>query len=368
MTRLLLTLLCAIAATCAAWAQAEVVWPLGTTLDLGTARDTVKVLYGRLPLVNQGDSSLVIVNTQSSCGCTVATYTSQPIAPGDTGWINIAYDVRSIPGPISKKVLVYTNGHPRRSAIKVAGKVIGSPQNVTDHYPVAIGPVSLSHSILPLGETYQGHGVNAYFSGYNTASDTVQVAASQVPDGLAVNVLPQQVEPGGTFIVSAYYAAGTHSQWGLNQEQFVLEAAPLHTPSSTVAGMGRLTVTATVKEDFSKLTDKQRAKAPVALLSGDKADFGQYDSAGTASLQQQFTITNAGKQPLEIRRLQTSADGVGATASATRIKPGKSAAVTVTVAPTLLQGKPLLNETLTVITNDPSQPVQLVRLVGYAKN
>ena len=49
------------------------------TIDQGTAVDHT------FKFTNTGKAPLVITNATSSCGCTVPTWTREPIAPGETG-------------------------------------------------------------------------------------------------------------------------------------------------------------------------------------------------------------------------------------------------------------------------------------------
>ena len=92
-------------------------------------------------------------------------------------------------------------------------------------------------------------------------------------------------------------------------------------------------------------------------MSTDKLLF--YAQEPTAT----FTVTNTGKQPLELRRLWTAEPGVTITCDRTKVKRGKNATVTVTVDPSQL-GKTLLNGRLTIVSNAPAQQSTPVRLVG----
>ena len=57
---------------------------------------------------NIGKKPLEIVNTQSDCGCTVAAYTKQPIAPGATGTVTVNIASERV-GEFRHFVVVQTN-------------------------------------------------------------------------------------------------------------------------------------------------------------------------------------------------------------------------------------------------------------------
>lgn len=57
---------------------------------------------------NNGDAPLLIRTAKTSCGCMVANYPRQPIAPGERNVIMVRYDTKRL-GPINKSVTVQTN-------------------------------------------------------------------------------------------------------------------------------------------------------------------------------------------------------------------------------------------------------------------
>ena len=123
---------------------------------------------------------------------------------------------------------------------------------------------------------------------------------------------------------------------------------------------------AIVRENFSRLTPGQLAKAPVVYIAEPVADFGRI-SRSDATLSRTITIGNQGKNALEIRRVYTTDPGVGVTVNTTRVKKGKQAEATITVDPGALPGA-MLNARISVITNDPANPVQTIRVVGEFVN
>ena len=333
-----------------------------TTHDFGKFRDTQKTVSTKMTVRNTGDSALVITRVQTNCGCTVAEYTRRAIEPGDTGSVTITYSTRDIPGPFQKKVYVYTNGKPRKSTLTVKGQVIGSPETVADQYPYGFGPIRLNSENLPLGELYRGDSRTAYISGYNTAGDTMLVRAASTSGYLSCHVLPDTIEPGGIFIVSVYCSSAGAPLWGFNTQPVKLQAQPLKGGSVSEGEFG---VMLQVKENFSKMSEKQRRNAPVIAVSTGKVDFET--CAPNDPVQRTFTITNRGKDKLLIRRLFVP-DGEGITAVADKdvLKKGQTATVTITLdAPA--RHDSVVNTRLTIIANDPYTPQTQVRVVGIVK-
>ena len=73
---------------------------------------------------NTGKAPLVITNVSSSCGCTVPSWTKEPIAPGAKGKIEVKYDTNRV-GPISKTVTVTSNAKQNPvKALRIKGEVL----------------------------------------------------------------------------------------------------------------------------------------------------------------------------------------------------------------------------------------------------
>lgn len=73
---------------------------------------------------NTGKAPLVITNVSSSCGCTVPSWTKEPVAPGAKGKIEVKYDTNRV-GPISKTVTVTSNAKQNPvKGLRIKGEVV----------------------------------------------------------------------------------------------------------------------------------------------------------------------------------------------------------------------------------------------------
>jgi len=71
---------------------------------------------------NVGDKPLVINQAVASCGCTVPSYTKQPIAPGKKGEIKVTYNgAGKFPGHFKKTITIRTNGTVEMTRLYVEG-------------------------------------------------------------------------------------------------------------------------------------------------------------------------------------------------------------------------------------------------------
>ncbi len=77
----------------------------------------------RFEFTNRSDSTVSIVGALSTCGCTVPTYSKQPLAPGQKGVVTVTYDATGRPaGAIDKVITLITTGQPERIGLRITGE------------------------------------------------------------------------------------------------------------------------------------------------------------------------------------------------------------------------------------------------------
>jgi hypothetical protein len=72
---------------------------------------------------NTGNEPLVIENASGSCGCTVPSYPKEPIAPGATGEIEIAYSPGKQQGEQNKTISITANTQPNITTLNIMATV-----------------------------------------------------------------------------------------------------------------------------------------------------------------------------------------------------------------------------------------------------
>jgi len=79
---------------------------------------------------NNGKEPLILSNVRSSCGCTVPQWPKQPVLPGASEKIKVAYDTKRV-GPINKTVTVTSNAKTPTVVLKIQGNVIAQAAAAT---------------------------------------------------------------------------------------------------------------------------------------------------------------------------------------------------------------------------------------------
>ena len=73
---------------------------------------------------NSGDQPLVIKLVKPTCGCTIAEFPKEPIAPGASGIIKVGYDTKRV-GAFNKTIEVHSNAVVNaRKILRIKGRVL----------------------------------------------------------------------------------------------------------------------------------------------------------------------------------------------------------------------------------------------------
>jgi hypothetical protein len=96
-----------------------------TTHDFGKIKqnDPASVTF---TVKNSGTTPLIITAAKSSCGCTVAEYTKEPIKPNESGVVKATYNSARV-GVFTKTVTVTYDGIANPDILTIKGEVEGVP-------------------------------------------------------------------------------------------------------------------------------------------------------------------------------------------------------------------------------------------------
>lgn len=80
----------------------------GEVYDFGEVPEGTKVTH-QFSFTNTGENPLKLTRVKASCGCTTPSFSEDPIAPGETGFIDVEFDSSGKPGFQNKSVTVTGN-------------------------------------------------------------------------------------------------------------------------------------------------------------------------------------------------------------------------------------------------------------------
>jgi len=97
-----------------------------TVHDYGTIEQGSDGSY-EFKFTNEGKTPLILSNVRSSCGCTVPSWTKEPVAPGSEGAIKVVYNTNNV-GSFSKSITVTSNAKNSQVILQIKGSVTAKPQ------------------------------------------------------------------------------------------------------------------------------------------------------------------------------------------------------------------------------------------------
>ncbi|MCM1504725.1 MAG: DUF1573 domain-containing protein [Muribaculum sp.] len=347
---------CALCCAIAVSAQPKAEW-LQKVHDFGAFDEDMGPVTSTFQLVNTGTEPLVIMAARATCGCTVPSYTHDPIAPGDTAIVEVTYNPAGRPGKFDKRVKIETNTLPAQSVITIKGVVIGATKTLRAHYPVEVGKLKIRNTALPFGEITKGRTKTAFLDGYNQSNDTIRPRVEGLPEYIDVNIAPKEVPPGEQLTFTFFFNSAKAPDWGLTTANAVIYGDTGETSNQSISLIG------IVNEDFSNLTEKQRENAPRIAVSESAIDLGRIER-GLKHIAE-ISIDNYGKDPLIIRKISCADPEISFKLNKEKVKHGANARLTVTVDTSKVpEDVSIINSKLIIITNDPQRPQSSVRIVG----
>lgn len=91
--------------------------------DFGKITAGEKVSY-TFTFKNTGKSDLIVSRVTASCGCTAPKYSTAPIAPGQSGTIDVSFNSEGRKGVQNKSVTVVTNATPNTVVLRIKATVM----------------------------------------------------------------------------------------------------------------------------------------------------------------------------------------------------------------------------------------------------
>lgn len=328
------------------------------THDFGAFDENVGTVYCDFYLVNEGTEPLAIIAARANCGCTRPEYSTDPVAPGDTAVVRVGYNPEGRPGKFMKQIKVDCDTDPMRTVLTIRGTVIGASNTLRTRFPVSVGEsgVKLRTTTIPYGKVYAGETSGQYIEGYNATADTIRPYATGMPGWLNVMFRPEVVGPGEQFVISTVLQA-PKDEWGAITGAFVFH------PDKDSPYEQELETVALVSEDFSRMTEQERADAPVIDVDPVALDLERI-SKSDKPIKRSFTISNKGRTVLIVRKISCPDPAVTVKLKEMKVKPGKSVKAEVVVTPSKIDNDKLLNARINIIANDPERPSTMVRVVG----
>lgn len=357
MKRIYLILTALLIVSTFAWSQAKISFN-EKVHDLGTIARNRPVTVEYI-VTNMGNKPLVITEVTVSCACTIAGWTKEPIQPDKKGSVKVTFDAKMM-GRFHKSVGVYSNASPNLTYLTMKGEVALNPKNFTQTHPHQIGSICLDKTNIEFPDANKGDKpeIDIYIA--NTSNSPYEPTLMHLPPYLKAEATPTKLNKDQQGVIKLTLDSKQLKDLGLTQTSVYLARFP----GDKVGEDNEISVSAVLLPDFSKLTETDRANAPVIKVSEMEVNMGILGNEDKAS--HTVLITNTGKSRLEIRELQVFSSAVNVSLKKKYVSPGATTKLKVTLYGEGLKKTKRAPRVL-MITNDPTQPKVVIKLKAATK-
>lgn len=329
-----------------------------TTHDFGTVlwKNPVTATF---KVTNRGDKPLVISNVTTSCGCTVAEWTKEPIAPGKSGLVSSTFDAKAI-GRFQKSVGIYCNAATKPVYLSIRGEVTADPKNYTFTHPFQIGAIRLDKQELEFEDANMGDMPFIELKVANTSDKVYTPVLMHLPPYLTAVATPEKLSRNATGKIKVTLNTEKLPKLGLTTASVYLSRFP----GDKVGEENEIPVSAVLLPDFSHVSQQEKLNPPAIWLSAQEVELG----ALGADEKKSYTIVvkNTGKSDLDIRDLQVFNSALGVQLKKRILKPGASTKLKITAFGQNLKRVRKAPRVL-MITNDPKHPKMVITVKVTAK-
>lgn len=315
-----------------------------------------KVSY-EFKFTNVGSKPLVINDVKASCGCTTPTWTKNPILPGGNGFVKAEYNPAGRPGSFNKSITVSSNDPTNTTVLRIAGNVLQGEKSIEQRFPYNMGALRLEYINLSMMTMTTKEKNTKEIKIINTSDSPMKLGFKDVPEAILAVANPSTLQAGQEGVISITYDASKKNDYDYVRDWFYVKINGKDDYGN------RLMVTAKIEEDFSSLSDAEKANAPIASFPNPTFNFGTVKEGEVVKYE--FPVVNEGKSNLIIRKLKTTCGCTAALPKKSIIAPGEKTYISVTFNS---QGKKGDNyKPITVITNSPTTPSETLAIRGVVE-
>ena len=91
--------------------------------DFGVIKEDGGNVSATFVVINNTKEPVVITYATASCGCTIPSWTKEPIPSGKTGRVTATFIPKNHPGPFDKSIMIMISGQAQRIVARITGTV-----------------------------------------------------------------------------------------------------------------------------------------------------------------------------------------------------------------------------------------------------
>ena len=309
-------------------------------------------------ITNGGDQPLVLTDVQPDCDCTVARWTESPIAPNDKGEIEVTFDA-SILGTFDKGMAVYTNAEPHVAYLRFTGQVMMKIKDYTRTHPYKFGDVRIDTTEISFPDVQQGTYPTLRIGVANEGDRPYEPVLMHLPSYITQKAEPSVLQPYEHGEIVLTLESDLLDDYGLTQGSVYLNRFQ----GDVVGQDNEVPLAVVLLPDFSSLSPEVKGRLPVIDLTTEELDFSALLTKKT-SAKQDIIVSNNGRSPLMILKVQVFNSAVGVDLKKNVLEPGETTKMRISVNKRAIDRERRHLRVL-LITNDIQHPKVEINIKAY---
>lgn len=332
-------------------AGAKLVWKVNR-IDLGTVLEEHGIQTVTFDFTLSQGNYFAIQEVITDCGCTMVAYSKDSLGFGESGKISVEFDPSSASGFFSKLVLVRGNQGQVQDSLYLEGISIPYPSNLERNYPVKLGFLGLRMKKVSMGDVFDNEPKVKYLEFFNYGTQTLEKQAfhAKTPPYIHIQQVQDFVRPQERGLLKLSYQANLRMELGAVSDKIWINWG------KEEEGNMELEVLADLFDYFPPISKDRLEDVPQLLMSQKIIQLGEIKS--NAVQRTSVTLTNLGKEDLEIRKVQGNCPCLVVDYSKSMLLPGEKMDLNFVFDPVGRKGIDQRN--VYIFTNDPVNPVQLL--------
>lgn len=305
-------------------------------------------------ITNTSNEPAVIYQVVTSCGCTDASWTKEPIMPKKTGKVSVTYTNDEGPYPFDKTITVYISSSKKPVLLKIRGVSVDETKTLEESYPEAAGPLALKTFVFNCGTLEQGKVKTDAALVANLSDKPLEVSFKDVSENLEISVTPNPIPARSTAEIS-FSVSADRKLWGNNKYY----ATPVS--DGKVYGDRKLSLSVFTRENFEHLSNDERKNGPRPKFDESTFQAGMVKQGETVKAK--FTFLNEGARAFGVYKVNIDAPR-WAHSRIPPTQPGKKTTFTVDIdTSTLPKGEMMV--IVSLVTNSPLRPIVNLFITGW---
>ncbi|MCM0042634.1 MAG: DUF1573 domain-containing protein [Algoriphagus sp.] len=332
-------------------ALAKLVWKVNR-IDLGTVLEEQGLQSVTFDYTVSQGSSFAILEVVTDCGCTTVSYSKDSLEIGESGKISVDFDPSSAAGFFSKLVLVKGNQGQVQDSLFIEGIALPYPANLERNYPVKSGFLGFRMKKVNMGDVFDNEPKVKYLEFFNHGTMALEKQGfnAKTPAYIQIQQIQDFVRPQERGLLKVSYDAKLRPELGAVSDKIWINWGKEEDEKL------ELEILADLFDYFSPISKDQLDEVPQLMMSDKLIQLGEISS--NAVQRRSVTLTNLGKENLEIRKVQGNCPCLLTEYSKSLLLPGEMMELNLVFDPVGRKGIDQRN--IYIFTNDPVNPVQLL--------